>query len=149
MKTALEWGGTPPLRYSVGDIYQVFTAPAPSGPPGRRIKVLGRVDDLLIIKGVKLYPAAVKDLVNGFVPEVTGEMRIVLDGPPPRVTPPLRVKVEAPYAANTDEGADLAARISSAMHHRLTVRPDITLVPAGSLPRSTHKQKLLEIENDD
>ena len=146
VKTALEWGGTPPLRYSVGDIYQVFTAPAATGPPGRRIKVLGRVDDLLIIKGVKLYPAAVKDLVNGFVPEVTGEMRIVLDAPPPRVTPPLRVRVEAPVAADSDEGIDLAARISSAMHHRLTVRPDVELVAAGSLPRSTHKQKLLEIE---
>ena len=147
VKTSLEWGGTPPLRYSVGDIYQVFTESAPSGPPGKRIKVLGRVDDLLIIKGVKLYPGAVKDLVNGFVPEVTGELRIVLDAPPPRVTPPLRVKVEAPVTAESPEGVDLAARVATAMHHRLTVRPVIELIPAGTLARSTHKQKILVIEN--
>jgi phenylacetate-CoA ligase len=149
VKTSLEWGGTPPLRYSVGDVYQIFTEAAPSGPPGKRIKVLGRVDDLLIIKGVKLYPAAVKDLVNSFVPEVTGELRIVLDAPPPRVTPPLRVRVEAGVDPESEAGAGLAARIATAMHHRLTVRPHVELVPAGSLPRSTHKQKILEIAASD
>ena len=146
VKTSLEWGGAPPLRYSVGDVYQVFSSPAPSGPAGKRIKVLGRVDDLLIIKGVKLYPAAVKDLINGFVPEVSGELRILLDGPPPRVTPPLRLRVEAAAADDPTASADLARRIGAAMRHRLTVRPDIELVAVGSLPRSTHKQKILEIE---
>ena len=149
VKTSLEWQAAPPLRYSVGDVYQVFSEPAPTGPPGRRIKVLGRVDDLLIIKGVKVYPASIKDLINSFVPEVSGELRIVLDGPPPRVTPPLRVRVEAPSAADSDAGADLADRIGAAMHHRLTVRPQIELVAVGSLARSTHKQKILEIETAD
>ena len=148
VKTSLEWGGTPPLRYSVGDVYQVFSEPVPTGPKGRRVKVLGRVDDLLIVKGVKLYPAAVKDLVNSFVPEVTGEFRIVLDGPPPRVAPPLRVKVEAAVVHGSESGVDLASRIATAMHHRLTVRPDIELVSVGSLPRSTHKQRILEITSN-
>ncbi len=148
VKTSLEWGAAPPLRYSVGDVYQVFSAPAPAGPAGKRIKVLGRVDDLLIVKGVKLYPASVKDLVNGFVPEVTGELRILLDAPPPRVTPPLRLRVEAAAAGDATAGADLARRIAAAMHHRLTVNPQIELVKVGSLPRSTHKQELLEIDQD-
>ena len=145
VKTALEWQGTPPLRYSVGDVYQVLLADPPSGPAGPRIKVLGRVDDLLIVKGVKLYPAAVKDLVNGFVPEVTGELRILLDGPPPRVTPPLRLRVEYGGEPDADEQAALADRLSRAMHDRLTVRPVVELVPAGSLPRTSHKQQLIEI----
>ncbi len=145
VKTSLEWGGTPPLRYSVGDVYQVFSEPAPTGPKGTRVKVLGRVDDLLIVKGVKLYPAAVKDLINSFVPEVTGELRIVLDGPPPRVAPPLRVKVEAAVAEGSESGVDLVSRIAAAMHHRLTVRPEVELVAVGSLPRTSHKQEILVI----
>ncbi len=145
VKTSLEWQGAPPLRYSVGDVYQVLTSAPPEGPEGLRIKVLGRVDDLLIIKGVKLYPAAVKNLINGFVPEVTGEVRIVLDGPPPRVTPPLRLEVEQGTALDADAAADLKARLANAMHQRLTVRPEITLVPAGSLPRTAHKQKLIDV----
>jgi phenylacetate-CoA ligase len=149
VKTSLEWGGAPPLRYSVGDVYQVFTASAPEGPAGKRIKVLGRVDDLLIVKGVKIYPAAVKDLVNGFVPEVTGEVRIVLDGPPPRVAPPLRLRVEAAGSPDPEVATALVARLTAAMHDRLTVRPTIELVPAGTLPRTTHKQQLLEIQTND
>lgn len=144
VKTALEWEAQPPLRYSVGDTYQVFTEPCPCGRPGKRAKVLGRVDDLLIVKGVKVYPAAVKNVVNAFVPATTGEMRIVLDGPPPRVVPPLRVKIEHGADLGDEEQADLRARIERAMHERLTIRPDVQLVPAGSLPRTSHKQQLVE-----
>jgi len=144
VKTAIEWQAQPPLRYSVGDTYQVLTGDCPCGQPGPRVKVLGRVDDLLIVKGVKVYPAAVKDLVNAFVPRATGEMRILLDGPPPRVTPPLRLRVE--YAADLPPGEydGLRAGIARAMHERLTIRPEIELVPAGTLPRSSHKSQLLE-----
>lgn len=56
VKTSLEWDGSPPLRYSVGDIYQVFTEQLPGLAPGPRVKVLGRVDDLLIIKGRQAVP---------------------------------------------------------------------------------------------
>ncbi|MCP3976308.1 MAG: phenylacetate--CoA ligase [bacterium] len=143
VKTSLEWQAQPPLRYSVGDVYQVFTSPCEKGIAGKTIRVMGRVDDLLIVKGVKLYPAAVKNVVNGFVPEVTGELRIVLDGPPPRVTPPLRLTIEA--AADSADEDSLRDRIATAMHNRLTVRPEITLVPAGSLARSSHKSQLVEI----
>lgn len=145
VKTSLEWEGSPPLRYSVGDVYQVFTDPLPGLPPLHRIKVIGRVDNLLIIKGVKLYPAAVNDLVNGFVPETTGEMRIVLDGPPPKVTPPLRLRIEHREGLDAEGQADLVKRITGAMHDRLTVRPEIELVPPGTLPRSSHKKQLIEI----
>ena len=145
VKTSLQWQATPPLRYSVGDVYEVLTADAPAGPVGKRIVVLGRVDDLLIVKGVKVYPAAIRNVVNGFAPQVTGTLRILLDGPPPRVTPPLHLKIECAPELGDDERADLASRIGTAMHVRLTVHPEIELVPAGSLPRSSHKQQLLEI----
>jgi len=145
VKTSLEWGAAPPLRYSVGDIYQVFTEPLPGLPPGPRVKVLGRVDDLLIVKGVKLYPAAVQDVISSFVPDTTGELRIVLDGPPPRVTPPLRLKVEHGPGVAADDLEGLRRRLVQAMHDRLTVRPEVELVPPGSLPRSTHKTRLIEV----
>lgn len=148
VKTSLEWGGSPPLRYSVGDIYQVLTDPLPGLPPLPRVNVIGRVDDLLIIKGVKVYPAAVNDLVNGFVPDTTGEMRIRLDGPPPKVTPPLRLRIEHREGMDAADRDDLAARIARAMHDRLTVRPEIELVPPGTLPRSSHKKALIEITDN-
>lgn len=145
VKTSIEWEAQPPLRYSVGDTYQVLTGDCPCGRPGFRVKVLGRVDDLLIVKGVKIYPAAVKNLINGFVPDATGEIRIVLEQKPPRVVPPLRLRVE--YRAGLDEAAQegLRTKIVQAMHNRLTIRPEVELVPAGTLPRTETKQQLIEI----
>lgn len=146
IKTSLEWEGAPPLRYSVGDVYQVFTEPLPGLPALPRIKVLGRVDDLLIVKGVKVYPAALSDVVNGLVPQTTGEMRILLDGPPPKVTPPLRLRVEHREGMAAEERERLARQLQAAMHDRLSIRPEVELVPAGSLPRATHKKQLIEME---
>ncbi len=146
IKTALEWEGAPPLRYSVGDIYQVFTDPLPGLPALPRIKVLGRVDDLLIVKGVKVYPAALSDVVNSLVPDTTGEMRILLDGPPPKVNPPLRLRVEHREGMDAGEQEQLVKRLQHAMHDRLSIRPEVELIPAGSLPRATHKKKLIEME---
>ena len=145
VKTSLQWDANPPLRYSVGDVYEILSARAPTGPEGTRIVVLGRVDDLLIVKGVKVYPAAIRNLVNGFAPQTTGALRIVLDGPPPRVSPPLHLKIECAPGLDAADKEDLAKRIGSAMHQRLTVRPEIELVAAGSIPRTSHKQQLLEV----
>ncbi|HEX5566191.1 MAG TPA: phenylacetate--CoA ligase family protein, partial [Streptomyces sp.] len=72
VKTALRWQAAPPFRYSVGDMYQVFTERCACGRDGERIKVIGRVDDLLIVKGVKVYPSAVKDVAASFVPRLSG-----------------------------------------------------------------------------
>ena len=112
--------------------------------PGLRVRVLGRTDDLLIVKGVKLYPAAVKNVVQELVPLASGAFRIVLDAPPPRVEPPLRLTVERGEAVDEAGGAELAAQLERVLHQRLTVRPEITVVPAGSLERTTHKEKLIE-----
>ena len=145
VKTSIDWQAQPPLRYSVGDVYQVFTDTCECGIAGRRIKVLGRVDDLLIVKGVKIYPAAIKDLVNAFVPRVTGEFRIVLDAPPPRVTPPLLLRVEAGAGLSADARAAVAAEITETMHRRYTVRPQVEMVDAGHFPRTALKSKLIEV----
>ena len=70
--TSLEWEGAPCLRYDMGDITQIFTSTCPCGITGLRQKVLGRADDMLIVKGINVYPAAVKNLVMEFFPRTTG-----------------------------------------------------------------------------
>ena len=140
VKTTLGWRAQPQLRASVGDVYEVFTSPCACGLTSPRVRVVGRIDDLLIIKGVKLYPAAVQNLVNEFAPRLTGQFRIVLNGPPPRVEPPLRLVVEV-----ADAGEGVTEELARRMHDRFAVRPVIETVAPGSLARSTHKQKLIEV----
>jgi phenylacetate-CoA ligase len=144
VKTSLWWEAQPQLRASVGDVYQVHTEPCPCGVPGVRVRVLGRTDDLLIVKGVKIYPAAVKNVVHELVPLASGHFRIVLDQPPPRVEPPLKLVVERGEGVDEAGGERLAAELERILHQRLTVRPEITVVPAGTLERTALKEKLIE-----
>lgn len=140
VKTTLQWRAQPQLRASVGDVYEVFTSVCDCGLDTPRVRVIGRIDDLLIVKGVKLYPSAVQNLVHEMAPRLTGQFRIVLDTPPPKVKPPLRLVVEA-----VENDSNLGAELARRMHERFSVTPVVELVPPGSLPRSTHKSKLIEV----
>lgn len=145
VKTTLMWQAQPQLRSSVGDVYEVRRVAAPDGSTATKARVLGRTDDLLIVKGVKLYPAAARDVVAEFVPRTTGELRIVLSSPPPRVEPPLRIKVERGTEASSEDTDALASDIAARMHERLTVRPQVEVVGPGELGRTAHKSKLIEV----
>ena len=141
--TSLDWEAGPILRYNMGDVIQVLTKPCSCGAAGIRIKVLGRADDMLIVKGINVYPAAVKNLVTSFIPRVTGEMRILLDKPGPRVDPPLKMKVEHGEGLTSGEIDDLKKDMESRMSGLLRFRPEIEMVPPESLGRSYHKTKLI------
>jgi phenylacetate-CoA ligase len=144
VKTSLRWQAQPQLRASVGDVYEVLTETCACGVPGQRVRVLGRTDDLLIVKGVKIYPAAVKNLVQELVPLASGAFRIVLDAPPPRVEPPLKMVVERGEGVDDAGAQKLAEELERSMHQRLTVRPSIEIVPPNTLERTNLKEKLIE-----
>jgi phenylacetate-CoA ligase len=141
VKTTLDWRAQPQLRASVGDVYEMLTEPCACGVPGPRARVIGRTDDMLIIKGVKLYPAAVQNLVFEMRPQLTGHFRLVLPEPGPKVEPPLKMKVEIARGSGEESLAELRRR----MHNRFAVTPEVEGVPEGSLPRATHKAKLIEV----
>jgi len=145
--TALEWEAGPSFRYALGDIIELNTEPCSCGLPGMRMKYKGRVDDLLIVKGVNVFPSVIKGVVDSFVPKVTGEMRVILNGPPPKVDPPMKMKVE--YGPGITEGdmAGLKKVLENEISARLRIRPDIELVPANSLEKDPSKKaKLIEIQ---
>lgn len=145
--TYLDFQGTPFLRYALGDILQVFTSPCECGWPGLRFKILGRSDDMLIVKGVNVYPAALRNVVVGFAPRTTGQMRVVLDRPGHLITPPLRLVVE--HGPDVQGGAvpALKAALETMMHEKLKVRPEVQLVTPGTLERTSHKTKLIEVRS--
>jgi phenylacetate-CoA ligase len=132
------------FRRSPGDIIQIFTDPCPCGRSGFRYKIVGRVDDMLKVKGVMVYPDMIRKVIESFVPRVTGQFRIVLDEPPPRVVPPLKLKVEhgADIPENKLEG--LASEIAEAMSKDIKIRPEIIWVSPNELERSTYKGKVFE-----
>lgn len=142
--TWLDWEGTPFLRYRLGDVLKIHTEPCSCGSPGMRIKVIGRTDDMLIIKGVNIYPSAIKDLLLKFTPRITGVFRIVLDRPGPRVEPPLKIKIE--YGEGVEAGAleKLKLEIEQDMSSTTRVRPEVIFVPPYSLERHGYKTRYIE-----
>ncbi|HEY4095502.1 MAG TPA: hypothetical protein VGM33_08335 [Baekduia sp.] len=142
VKTTLDWQAQPQLRASVGDVYEIRTGLCECGLDAPRAHVIGRTDDMLIIKGVKLYPAAIQNLMFELRPQLTGHFRIVLGTPGPKVEPPLRMRVEVSDGAADGAVEELVRR----MHTRFSVTPQVEAIPEGSLPRTAHKVKLIEVE---
>lgn len=132
------------VRQSLGDIHQIFTDPCPCGRSGFRYKVIGRCDDMLKIKGVMVYPSHIKGVINEFVPKVTGEMRIVLDEKPPRVVPPLKIRIEYARGVTEVERIALEQEIVAAMSKRIKINPKVLWAEPGSLERSHYKGKVFE-----
>jgi len=143
--TSLEREACPAVKYAYGDVVQIFTKECPAcGFKGKRAKLIGRADDMLIVKGVNVYPVAVKDIITGFAPQVTGEMRIVLHQRPPRVIPPLHIKIETARGITPADLPRLEQRIATTLHDRIKIRPRIEFVAEGELPRETRKTPLFE-----
>jgi phenylacetate-CoA ligase len=132
------------LRFTMMDIHQVFTDPCPCGRTGFRYKIVGRADDMLKVKGVPVYPAAIEGVIHSFPDKLTGAFRILLDEPPPRVVPPLKLKIEHTDSVREEDLPGLEKEVRESMHKLLKIRPAITWLQPNTLERATKKTQLLE-----
>ncbi len=149
--TGLEKECAPLPRWRDKDFVQIFTEPCECGKPGFRFIIKGRADDMLLIRGVNVYPHAVKDVVMQFSPKVTGNIRIVLETPPPVVDPPLPVRIEHILDLPEAQVGLLASEIEHKIHHLLRFRAKIEMVLPGIITKTasaTHKTNLLEKRYD-
>jgi phenylacetate-CoA ligase len=144
--TSLVGGGMGWTRLTMGDIHQVATSPCPCGATGFRYRIMGRVDDMLKVKGVIVYPAAIDSVIASFIPRVTGEFRIRLDEPPPRVVPPLRLRIERGEQTAESAVPELEVELLKAMKERLKITPQISWLAPHALERSTHKTRFIEVK---
>lgn len=135
--------GSPLIRYRTGDLVQVAPDPCPCGRPFMRLKdgILGRGDDLIYLRGNKVYPTALEALIRRF-PEVA-EYRVELDQT--GSLPSLRVELEPlPSAPN-----DVAARVKRAIHDEFLFRAEVKAVLPGTLPRFELKtRRFLKINHE-
>jgi phenylacetate-CoA ligase len=140
--THLKHRAAPLLRFRTRDHVEVRTSPCPCGRTGPRIRCVGRTDDMLIVRGVNVFPSAVREVVSAFSPDVSGH---ILVRPPTngvKQEPPLPVTVE--LAQGVQARANLADRIRDRLRNALVVQTRIELVPWGTLQRSEYKSKLVD-----
>ena len=140
--THLQHRAAPLLRFRTRDHVEVRTSPCRCGRTGPRIRCLGRTDDMLIVRGVNVFPSAVRDVVSGFAPEVSGHVLVRPQSAGVKQEPPLPVSVELARDATPDTA--LADAIRERLRSVLVIQTRVELVPWGSLARSEYKSKLVE-----
>ncbi len=137
--TAVEREAVPMIRFRSHDHVLVRTREVPSGRTAPRVTTLGRTDDMLIVRGINVFPSAVRDVVASFAPRTTGHIQIVLDNPGPIVSPPVPVEIEVADDLGSDERETLADQIADRVRQQLNFRAEVRFIPAGSLPRTSLK----------
>jgi len=126
----------PVLRYRTGDLVEMTTKPCPCGRRFARIKggVLGRSDDMIIVRGVNLYPSAIDNLIRG-VPNIT-EYEVNIR----RVSglDDLSIRIESGGAGSFEE---TARAVMHEFRTQYSIRVGVEHAVAGSLPRYEFKSR--------
>jgi len=140
--TILKKEALPMIRYRIGDITSMDESPCPCGRTHPRIqRITGRVDDMLIIRGINVFPSQVEYALMT-IPEVGQHFQIVVERK--GALDDILVRVELNRESFSDKITDIMA-IRQKVEHRLlnslNVKADVELVEPGSLPRFEGKSK--------
>jgi phenylacetate-CoA ligase len=140
--TSLTKKGLPVLRYRTRDISIVETDKCECGRThSRMMRVRGRSDDMLIIRGVNVFPSQIEYVIMGF-PELAAQYQIVLDRP--EALDVFSIKVELTEETYRNAQVDLNAlkcRIMEKVHNVTGLSPIVELVKPGEIPRTEGKAK--------
>jgi len=145
--THLDKQACPVVRWWTGDIVARDSTVAPDGRTHARLKagVQGRADDMLVIRGVNLFPSAVEDIIRT-LPGTSNEYILVLDDsvkdPKTGFLTGVRLRIEPTPMAPSDLGEHL----TQLLREKLQVRFHVDVVPPGTLPRTVHKAKRVVYE---
>ena len=140
--TILRKEALPMIRYRIGDITSMDDSPCACGRTHPRVqRITGRVDDMLIIRGINVFPSQVEYALMG-VPEVGQHFQIVVERR--GALDDMLVRVELNRESFSDKITDIMAirqKVEHRLRNSLNVMADVELVEPGSLPRFEGKSK--------
>ncbi|MEM7600608.1 MAG: AMP-binding protein [Verrucomicrobiota bacterium] len=134
--TTLTRTACPLLRYRTGDLVEKsFFQPEGADESVFCLKggILGRVDEMVVIRGVNIYPTAVEKIIRGFSDVV--EFQVI------QTTRQSMAELEVSLEAGPRAPADLAEKVAKELGDAFTLRIPVRLVEPGSLPRFEFKSK--------
>jgi phenylacetate-CoA ligase len=137
----LQHRAAPLLRFRTRDHVQVWVSPCQCGRTAPRVRCIGRTDDMLIVRGVNVFPSAIREVVHEFAPAVSGNVLVKLKQKGVKQEPPLPLLIE--LSKGTAPSDQLSEDIRARLRAVLVVQTEISLVPFGTLPRSEYKSKLV------
>ncbi|MDH4141908.1 MAG: phenylacetate--CoA ligase family protein [Chloroflexota bacterium] len=140
--TSIHREACPLLRMRSHDLMQVFTDPCACGRTSFRFRILGRSDDMFIVKGVNVFPLSIQAVLMSLAPRVTGEFRVVIDRPPPIDYPvPLTVEVAPELPAAQHEA--LAREVATRLRAELNFTAAVSLVRPGGIATEKKTRRVI------
>ena len=141
--TTLGRAAIPLIRYRSGDLADFVRKRCACGRTFAHLRggLIGRVDDMMTIRGINVFPSAIENILRRF-PEVAEFQGIVTREMEMQV---LLLRLETDALGETEQQG-LARRIVAEMHTRLQLRPAIEFAPPGSLPRTEMKSRRFRVQ---
>ena len=131
--TALEKECAPAIRFRTGDRFMIRRGPCACGRDTIRFFIQGRTDDMLLVRGVNVFPSALFAVIQRFTDRgITGNARIVLTSPPPVQEPPLPVRVALSGPMEPPDRNRLIKDLQNTISGELRFQCRIELVDAGA-----------------
>jgi phenylacetate-CoA ligase len=139
--TSLRKEAAPVIRYRTRDLSMAIPGQCPCGcGMPRHGHILGRSDDMIIFRGVNIYPGQLADVLQGF-PELGSEYHLLLTREEGRDNMRLKTEMSRQADISSEEASRLAPRISKAVHSKLLIACETEILGYGELPRSFGKTK--------
>lgn len=129
---------SPAIRYRTGDLVRLTRhAPCACGRSFAALEegILGRVDDMLVVRGVNVYPSAVEEVLRKY-PSIAEYRVEVL-----RVRSMTEIKLTVEPAAGERDTKNICGKVATELEKALGLRVPVELAPAGSLPRFEMKSQ--------
>jgi phenylacetate-CoA ligase len=137
--TTLTRTGSPLLRYRTGDLVKCAAggAPCECGRSSLRLAggILGRVDDMVIVRGVNIYPAAVEEILRQFADVAEYQVQVAT------ATAMTELRLEIEPVDRCADVAGLKNQVRQALETAFNLRIPVETVAPGSLPRFEMKAK--------
>jgi phenylacetate-CoA ligase len=143
--TALERQASPVLRFRSGDHVEILDDRCACGRTGPVMRCFGRTDDMLIVRGVNLFPSAVQDVIGRLRPRTSGVVRVLADFAGHSTQQNLTILVERGEHAGPDCDGALRQDIERRVRDALVVKVEPLIVPAGFFETPGAKKVLLTL----
>jgi phenylacetate-CoA ligase len=140
--TTIQKEGIPTIRYRTHDLTRMIEEPCACGRTHRRIaRLLGRTDDMLIIRGVNVFPSQIESVLTG-IEGITPNYRIVVDRVGNLDKMEVQVELHPNAIADTVSGVErLRERVRRDLQSALSIAVDVRLMAPREIERSEGKAK--------
>ena len=130
----------PVVRFKTGDLVQILSHnTCTCGRKSFRFNVLGRSDDMIVVKGVNIFPSLIKTRLTRFLDRTTGQFQIIINSRPPYNE--LNLRLEYLGKLNDEEKMRLMKALKDDFKASISIKPKIELIPEGTLSRTQGKTK--------